>query len=280
MLQPERTIEPWRVRNVIRWCRPNPPVGALGDKFRPATSDMVVACVSGQRWFDLDAVRTEHALPVEERHDGQILRSGNFNGRRSNPGQSEYYSGGNPAGAPPLDHWIIPTEPYKSSHYATWPRALLTRPIQAMCPTRVCVVCGEPSRRITEPTEEYAARRDARNKLAAPYVNGSNATNPERLGRGAGALGAANSTLGKQEEGKYAQLTTLGWTDCGHGPENKRNGIVLDPFAGSGTTLAVATGHGRDAIGIDLDERNLELARDRVGPMWFTEGSPFIEGAA
>jgi DNA modification methylase len=41
--------------------------------------------------------------------------------------------------------------------------------------------------------------------------------------------------------------------------------VVLDPFAGSGTTLQVATGHGRDAIGIDLDERNVDLARDRVG---------------
>ena len=49
----------WRVRNTVRWCRPNPPVGALGDKFRPATSDMVIACVSPRRWFDLDAVRTE-----------------------------------------------------------------------------------------------------------------------------------------------------------------------------------------------------------------------------
>ena len=44
-----------------------------------------------------------------------------------------------------------------------------------------------------------------------------------------------------------------------------RNGVVLDPFAGSGTTLAVATGHGRDAIGIDLDARNAELARERIG---------------
>ena len=56
---------------------------------------------------------------------------------------------------------------------------------------------------------------------------------------------------------------TLGWSDCGH--NNWRPGIVLDPFAGSGTTLAVATGHGRDAIGIDLDPRNAELARERVG---------------
>jgi DNA modification methylase len=42
-------------------------------------------------------------------------------------------------------------------------------------------------------------------------------------------------------------------------------GTILDPFAGSGTTLAVATGHGRNAIGIDLDARNAHLAQERVG---------------
>ncbi len=49
-----------------------------------------------------------------------------------------------------------------------------------------------------------------------------------------------------------------------------RRGIVLDPFCGSGTTLQVATGHGRDAIGIDLDADNVELALDRVGPLFLT----------
>lgn len=64
------------------------------------------------------------------------------------------------------------------------------------------------------------------------------------------------------------QATTLGWTDCGH--DDYRPGAVLDPFAGSGTTLAVATGHGRDAIGIDLDARNADLALERVGPLLLT----------
>lgn len=62
---------------------------------------------------------------------------------------------------------------------------------------------------------------------------------------------------------------TLGFTDCGH--DAYRSGVVLDPFAGSGTTLAVATGHGHAAIGIDLDERNVALARDRVGPMFLDD---------
>jgi DNA modification methylase len=63
------------------------------------------------------------------------------------------------------------------------------------------------------------------------------------------------------------QTETLGWTDCGH--NTWRTGTVLDPFGGSGTTLAVATGHSRNAIGIDLDVRNAELACDRIGPMFF-----------
>lgn len=45
----------------------------------------------------------------------------------------------------------------------------------------------------------------------------------------------------------------------------REGGVVLDPFGGSGTTGAVATGHGRDAILIDLDERNADLARERIG---------------
>src|SRR5262249_38068098 len=48
----DREIEPWRVRNIVRWCRPNPPVGALGDRFRTATSEIIIACKSASRFFD------------------------------------------------------------------------------------------------------------------------------------------------------------------------------------------------------------------------------------
>ena len=50
----------WRVRNVVTWARPNPPVGALGDKWRPATSDVVIACLSGKRFWDDLATRKPH----------------------------------------------------------------------------------------------------------------------------------------------------------------------------------------------------------------------------
>lgn len=172
-----RSTPRWRVRNVVRWCRPNPPVGALADKFRPATSDMVIACMDRARYFDLDAVRGDY-------NERKVVlgKVDTRDAARSDVGLSAAKGnrGNNPNGAPPLDWWDVPSQPYAGSHYAVWPPRLLVRPILAMCPA---------------------------------------------------------------------------------------GGTVLDPFAGSGTTLAVATGHGRQAIGIDLDERNADLARERVG-MW------------
>ena len=41
-------------------------------------------------------------------------------------------------------------------------------------------------------------------------------------------------------------------------------GVVLDPFAGSGTTLAVATSLGRKSIGIELSDEYIEIARKRI----------------
>ncbi len=246
----------WRIRNVIRWVRPNPPVGALGDKFRPATSELVVAATGKDRWFDLDTVRDNNPRVDEVGNigqtrgnevDGSMLSSGMGNGAQ------------NPAGAPPLDWWKITPKGYAGAHYAVWPSELCVKPIQAMCPREVCRECGKPRRRITEQTGEYAIHRaEARGK-----VDESLLLMEQGLSRKTGRDIAATKTR------VDAEYKTLGWSDCGH--DNFRSGLVLDPFAGTGTTLAVAHGHGRDAIGIDIDGRNLDLARDRVGPMFLEE---------
>jgi hypothetical protein len=64
-------------------------------------------------------------------------------------------------------------------------------------------------------------------------------------------------------DGDLPKVVATGWTSCGHG-DNYRPGHVLDPFAGSGTTLCVAHLHGRAATGIDLDERNRDMVAQRM----------------
>ena len=254
----------WRVRNVVRWVRPNPPVGALGDKFRPATSDMVIACTSAKRWFDLDAVRTEH-----KRDTTNNLKHGFDAGteRNHNHGRDEFVNGGNAAGAPPLDWWSISPSGYKGAHYATFPAELCVKPIEAMCPRRVCRTCGEPSRRETQAADGYA-----------DHLGESWADKAE--GRGKANAGARSHHAGQPigvPHIKSADYTTTGWSSCGcphtdgirldgfHAGTGWRPGIVLDPFGGTGTTLVVAHGHGRDSIGVDLDPRNADLAIERLG---------------
>ncbi len=243
----------WRIRNLIVWARPNPPVGALGDKFRPATSYITVACRGVKRYFDLDAVRTPHARDYSDEKPGGLTE---FN--RTGGVEFNRTIVADPAGAPPLDWhtdhhpedgdwlWKMSTQPYSGSHYATFPMALPKRLIEAMCPLRVCVVCGRPSERIVE--VEYEAH-GTKNEHERRLLLADDMTNPSAQGM---AHGRATRVV-----------TGSTWSDCGH--NQYRTGIVLDPFAGSGTTLDAAQAVGRHAIGIDLDHRNADLARERVG---------------
>jgi hypothetical protein len=77
------------------------------------------------------------------------------------------------------------------------------------------------------------------------------------------AVDGANAWNSEGDRTAHRVAPTLGWTDCGH--NQWRTGLVLDPFAGSGTTLAVAQGCGRDATGIELYPASAELARERCG---------------
>jgi site-specific DNA-methyltransferase (adenine-specific) len=233
----------WRVRNVVTWARPNPPVGALGDKYRPATSDLVIACRAADRWFDLDAVRTDNGRQ-DEMGGGFANRTSAFPGETRD---GTRHAASNPAGAPPLDYWIIPPGGYTGSHYAVYPPELCRIPIQSMCPRHVCTTCGKPRRRIVGET----TYRKADGSAHTPHVWAS------------GIDGGLAAHTNKQDGGVTAITETLGWSDCGH--NTWRPGIVLDPFAGSGTTLLVAHGNSRDAIGIDIDHRNADLAVERLG---------------
>lgn len=237
----------WLVRNLIVWHRPNPAVGALGDEFRPATSYIVVATRSAKRWFDLTAVRTTpkpHTLKYAERR-GLSHSDGHLVPERGDGGQ---FTGDiNGAGAPPHDAWFdehdtwtITTQPSKLAHYAMWPPRLAERLILSMCPLEVCSECGEPRRRIEEKTAEYDGQRTAIRALP----------DPRRGELGYDKRGTSNRVS--------AAHVSVGWTDCGCGAPFTP-GVVLDPFAGTGTTLAVADLHGRDAIGVDIDPRNKDL---------------------
>jgi site-specific DNA-methyltransferase (adenine-specific) len=251
MLRPERKTERWIVRNKVVWARPNPPVGDDGDKFRRSTSYLTIATLARDRYWNADAVRVPGAGDTSPRNtNGPKALAADSTETRSH--LSTRISGDT---RPLYDHfsdadldyyaeeiWKLPTQPYKGSHYATYPEALVVPLVQAMCPEQVCTECGEPRRPIVERESIGIGFKKSRENV----------------------LDQPNTT----EAPDSATRTVVGFTDCGHA--SYRPGVVLDPFAGSGTTLQVATRLGRDAIGIDLDRRNVALIAERVG-MFLTD---------
>jgi len=55
----------------------------------------------------------------------------------------------------------------------------------------------------------------------------------------------------------FPKPTTKGWTDCDC-KVDKLPGLVMDPFAGSGTTLEAADELGYRAVGVDLDDSHFD----------------------
>jgi len=143
--------------------------------------------------------------------------------------------------------WTVSTRPYPEAHYAVYPPQLIEPCILAGTSARgQCPECGAPWHRVVERTASTA----------------------QRIG------GDANWVKQKQEKtgqelragGFYDNYSvTTGWQPsctCDAGEPVPQ--VVLDPFAGSGTTLQVAVKHGRHGIGIDLDARNAELIQGRL----------------
>lgn len=177
-------------------------------------------------------------------------------------------------GANPGDVWTINPERNLGAHLAPFPRELVRRAVTLAAPQQVCAECGIPRRRVVERTAELDPTRPQAKRAmelakehrlttehiraiqafgvsdvgkATKFQNGTgrNSVDVQRL-----AAEAKSALGGYFREFTFAKKRTVGWTDCGH--ETPSRGIVLDPFAGTGTTLKAATEEGRDAVGVDL----------------------------
>jgi len=161
--------------------------------------------------------------------------------------------GGEAGGGRLRSVWSIPAAGFSAheygvedaDHYAVFPEELVARCVALSTPDAgVCPRCGAPWVRRVERVDAGFADRTFR----SAYDGGSGHTH----GRG-------KSTLSR-----VIFSRTLSWEpscSCGAAPAPAE---VLDPFCGSGTTLAVAVRLGRRAFGIDINPAYCRIAEARA----------------
>jgi len=133
--------------------------------------------------------------------------------------------------------------------FAVFPEKLPEICIKAATPeVGCCSKCGAPWERVTEQVKTDT--RPGRNTGTA-----KSGTNSD-----------PNQALHQGDLSKYRQqisYETLGWQPTCSCNADKVPSLVLDPFAGSGTTLWVAKLLNRQAVGYELSEEYCQLALDR-----------------
>jgi DNA modification methylase len=248
----------WWLRSDIIWAKPNPMPESVTDRPTKAHEYVFLLTKADRYFYDSEAIAEPHAEVSLAR-----AKRNRFGGKYTGADPAEHGSlkmGNNygpdgdpdkvcsPAGRNARSVWTITTKPYPDAHFATFPPELPERCILAGTSQRGCCgECGAPWERVVERTAmevRPGPSRDVRNE---------------------------NGRLRTQVNGTMTQAptsTTTGWrSTCEHDTEPLPC-VVLDPFCGSGTTGAVAVGNGRRFIGIELNPDYIEMARQRIGPMF------------
>lgn len=152
LLAPERLLlalseRGWSVRNKVVWAKTSSKPTSVRDRLGCTWEPMFLLTRSARYYFDLDLIRVPHrsvARPKKASRglprtwQGPLIGHNDGLARLKRAGRV-----GHPLGKNPGEVWALPVSSYRGAHFATFPEALVRRPLLASCPERICVRCGK-----------------------------------------------------------------------------------------------------------------------------------------
>jgi hypothetical protein len=249
----------WIVRQDVCWQKLNGLPESVTDRCRDS-HEYLFHLTKSERYFSaVDEVRVPHAGVSVKRAQphradpGRAAREGRMNGGVGPAHTLALEQMNHPLGKLPGSVWAIASEPLiipeavqqhydLPDHFAAFPQELPRRIVLGWSPSGICTACGEGRRPVVE--KEYDAQG--------------------RTTNGPRSLVQRHESPGREVR-KVEQATITGYAcACPNISAPTRPAIVLDPFAGTGTTCGVARALGRYSVGIDLSADYLRLARWRI----------------
>jgi DNA modification methylase len=270
----------WWLRSDVVWSKNNPMPESITDRPSRAHEYIFLLTKSERYFYDQDAVRTALAQStvreVAQGYNGTATKLYEGTGaqdpsetksriianmqRKQDALGKNTYTGFNDRYVPPESGanlrtvWQVPTQPYKEAHFATFPEEIPRRCILLGTSEKgCCAKCGAPYER------DVDVKRPEGYMESYEDVDDSYLDNSGR--RGGWEPRTLSSIYGTSTATKRE---TKGWSPtCSCEASEPTPCIVLDPFAGSGTTMTVARGLGRRSIGVELKDEYVKMARRR-----------------
>lgn len=233
----------WYLRSDIIWAKPNPMPESVTDRPTKAHEYIFLLSKNERYFFDQDAVRETITSLFSIARNQSTPRnfgiSNDDNGHRNDRGRFAEVS--TEAGRNIRSVWTIATQPYAEAHFATFPEELAERCIKAGTSEKgCCAKCGKARERVTETTRTKDPTRHT----------------------GRAAVGCDDRMDGDWPR-MISESITLGWQPGCSCDAPTVPCVVLDPFAGAGTTCLVADKLNRKGIGLELKNDYCRMAERR-----------------
>jgi len=241
------------LRSEIVWSKPNGLPESVTDRVRRSHEQWFHFTLEPRYFSAIDEIREPQKDPAAK--TGFAGHRGAGAGDLNNHDRGDRHAEPNPLGKLPGSVWSIPSEPLQVpdhlgvDHFAAFPQEWPRRLILGWCPQEVCSECGEGR----APVVEKELELDHHSTHAKTH-------------RGAVGDNGVRTARGSASDNVSRTVATITGYACAC-PDNSAPstpGVVLDPFAGTGTVPMVARALGRTGIGVDLSADYLRLADWRV----------------